>query len=216
MVIVHRVFRREFRLAPAIVRGVAAADVARADLVADRLDELVAALHEHHTTEDEMVWPKLRSRTHVDTGLVATMERQHAEVAGLLARAHDGLSSWRRTADPVERDALAALLDDVSSALDAHLAQEEREILPLVEQHFSVAEWVAVGERGMASIPKNRLLVFLGYILEETSPEERRRFLAEVPLPGRIAYRLVGERKWRRERDELRGGIVVPAQRRAG
>jgi hypothetical protein len=35
-----------------------------------------------------------------------------------------------------------------------------------------------------------------------------------VPLPGRIAYRLVGQRQWRKEIAELRGGVTIPAQRR--
>ena len=103
----------------------------------------------------------------------------------------------------------------MSSALDEHLAEEEREVLPLIEQHLTSAEWAELGERGMASVPKPRLLVLLGHFLEETSPEERRRFLAHAPAPARLAYRLVGRRKYEKEVAELRRGIELPQQRRS-
>lgn len=215
MVIVHRVFRREFRYAAAIVRAVRDGDTARAELVAARFDELATALHHHHAGEDELLWPRLQGRADVDSALVAAMQQQHARVGELLTQALEALAPWRRAADVATRDRLAGLLDDVSAALDEHLAQEERDVLPLAAQHLTVAEWDELGERGMASIPRDRLLVFLGHILEETSPAERRYMLGHVPLPGRIAYRLVGHRQWRREIAVLRAGVRVPEQRRA-
>ena len=48
MVVVHTAFRREFGLAPALVRGVAPGDQRRADVVADHLEMLTAMLHHHH------------------------------------------------------------------------------------------------------------------------------------------------------------------------
>lgn len=36
----------------------------------------------------------------------------------------------------------------MSEILDDHLAEEERQILPLVEQHLTVDEWDALGRRG--------------------------------------------------------------------
>jgi hemerythrin-like domain-containing protein len=213
MVMVHRVFRREYRLAPRIVAAVAAGDVARARVVVAHLTEMGSMLHHHHAGEDDLVWPRLEQRAHVDGDLVVRMQGQHEHVAALLHRVEVLLPVWGATADATPRDELADVLSQVSAALDEHLDEEEREVLPLVEQHLTAEEWSELGERGMASIPKPRLLVILGHILEEADEQERRRFLALAPSPARLAYKLIGRRKYEREVAELRREISVPQQR---
>jgi len=59
MYLVHAVFRREFALLPGLVRAVAAGDVERAGIVADHAELLTVLLHEHHSAEDAMLWPRL-------------------------------------------------------------------------------------------------------------------------------------------------------------
>ena len=69
------------------------------------------------------------------------------------------------------------------------------------------AEWNALNERGRATIPKGKLaLVFLGSIFEEASPGEKARFLAELPAPARVIWRLFGDRVYGSYRDRLRHG----------
>jgi hypothetical protein len=136
------------------------------------------------------------------------MEAQHASVGSLMFQAHALLPKWSKTGDLLTGRALAEVLEQLTTELNVHLTDEEEHILPVVEQHITAAEWQRLGDRGMASIPRNRLLVQLGHILEDTNPEERARFLSKVPLPGRIAYRLIGERKFRAETDDLRAGIT--------
>jgi len=69
----------------------------------------------------------------------------------------------------------------------------------------SIAEWEAVGERARSGIPKDRMLIQLGAILEGCSPREARWFLARLPLPARVAWRLVGRRAYRAERARVLG-----------
>jgi hemerythrin-like domain-containing protein len=211
MVIVHRVFRREFRLMPQMVRSTPAGDLARAELVAAHVSELTTALHHHHEGEDELLWPPLLERVTPRAELLERMKAEHAHVATVIIEAERLVGGWRVSAAIDLRDQLADCLEQLSTALNAHLAEEEAEVLPLAAEYLSVEEWALLGERGMASIPKNRLLVFLGYILEEASPEERASFLHHVPLPGRVAYRLIGQRQQQREARTLRSGI--PQQR---
>ena len=214
MVIVHRMFRREYRLAPVLVRGVAAGDRPRAAVVAAHLRELTVMLHHHHQGEDDLVWPRLTARTPLSAELVHRMQRQHEEVGELLARLDELLPSWAADPGTAQRESLAATLDALAPALEAHLDEEEREILPLVEQHLTAAEWDELGERAVAAIPKARLLVLLGYLLEEVSPSERQTMLGVLPPPVRLIYRAVGQRKHVKERDRIRAG-TLPTQRRA-
>src|SRR2546428_335868 len=62
MVVVHSLFRREFRLAGDLVRRVEAGDARRIAVVGRHLDLLGRTLHHHHVTEDELLWPLLLDR----------------------------------------------------------------------------------------------------------------------------------------------------------
>lgn len=207
MIVVHRVFRREFRMAPGLVRAVAPGDTARAEILAEHLSNVALGLHHHHTTEDELLWPPLLARTSGHAELIHRMEVQHVRLHGPLARIEELLPQWRARALASDRDELVEVLAEASVALDEHLREEERMLLPLIEQHLTPAEWRAVGERGKVVIPKGKMaLVFLGMILEEATPAEKKRFLAELPAPARLLWRLTGERVYAKARDRVRLG----------
>jgi hypothetical protein len=46
------------------------------------------------------------------------------------------------------------------------MIDEERHILPLVEEHLTAAEWEEFGERDRAGIASDRVLVRLGRLLD--------------------------------------------------
>jgi hemerythrin-like domain-containing protein len=207
MVVVHRVFRREFRMLPALVRAVRPGDTARAEVLGEHLANVALALHHHHTGEDELVWPLMLERASMHAELTNRMEAQHERLHAPLARIEEILPRWRSRALAGDRDELADVIAQASVALDEHLADEEREMLPLIEAHLTPAEWQAVGEHGRSVIPKGKMaLVFLGAILEEATPAEKRRFLAELPVPARLLWRLFGERAYATSTDRIRRG----------
>lgn len=199
MVVVHRVFRREFALLPRMVRAVVPGDIEQAAVVETHAREMTAMLHHHHTAEDELVWPRLRDRAALDPWLLERMETQHHVLGGLLDELDVALPRFAETADPASGALLAAVLDRVSAALHEHLGEEEETILPVVARTLTVAEWEELARRGMSAMSKPRLLVILGHILEEADDDEQTAFLQHVPLPARVAYRLVGRRRFLRE-----------------
>lgn len=196
MVVIHRVFRREFRLLPDLVEAVAAGDTNRAAVLVGHAEDVTSALHHHHHSEDELLWPRLLQRASVHTELIERMEGQHQHLGTALDEIHGLLPRFAADAAPDVRDRLAAALRAASVVLDEHLAEEEREILPLAAEHLSVEEWEELGKRGADSIPKQKLLVFLGMILEDADPGERRDFLAKMPMIARLMWSLLGQRKY--------------------
>ncbi len=100
--------------------------------------------------------------------------------------------------DPAAGDQLADDLADLSEKLGQHLTDEEVHVLPLVAEHITVEEWAALGEHGLATMGKKKLLMTLGAILEDATAFERAHFLAKVPFPGRMAWQLIGRRRYRR------------------
>ena len=205
MVFVHNSFRKQFGNLPGLVRGVPVADQARAAVVVEFLGQLTTALHHHHEGEDELMWPLLLERAPMDSALILRMEEQHERIAELYRRAERFADSFTARADASSRDALAETLAELNDALGEHLHDEEVHILPLVERVMTVPEWEALGERGRAGIPKDRMLVFLGFLLDANTPERGRDMLAKSPVPARLAWALLGRRAFRKEYRRLYG-----------
>lgn len=195
MIVVHRIFRRESALLPRLVRAVPDGGTPRATKVAQHLRDYLEGLHSHHSLEDELVWPLLRERA-PDDRLVVRMEEQHQRIDQSLVAVTDWIPVWERAADHIAGEELALALDEHRTALLEHLDDEERLVLPLIAEHLTVAEWDLVGRRGLERIPKDKLLLALGAILEEATPAERAYFLGRTPLIGRLLWRAVGRRQY--------------------
>ena len=205
MVVVHRVFRRESRLLPDLVRGVRPGDVERARFLAGMFREYDHGLHSHHTSEDAMLWPKLLARVDLDAELVLRMEQQHEVVARGLRVGAERLAPWVADASAAARDALAEAMDRHRQDLLVHLDEEERSVLPLVAEHITVAEWNELGEAARSHTPKDKLLFMLGALLEEATPDETARFLSHLPVPARLLWHTVGRRQYAKQMRKVRG-----------
>ena len=208
MIVIHNVFRRIFGDLPGLIRGLTPGDRARAAVLADAWTEVATGLHHHHTNEDEILWPTLLERVEIERSFVLRAEEQHERVHELLEHGNGQVGPFRADPTAERRDEFAETVQELFGALCENMADEERYILPLVEEHLSVAEWEQLGERGRASIPKDRLLVQLGWILDGLPAADRREFLTSMPLPARVAWRLIGKRSWRKERDAIYGAAA--------
>ena len=205
MVVIHRVFRREFTAIPRLLRGVPDGDLDRAHIVGDHLRLILAGLHMHHTGEDEVLWPLLLERAQPSADLVRTMQEQHQRVDRYADQVVPLLESWSSAPSAIRGEHLARLVESFAEALVEHLDLEEREILPLVWRHLSVAEWDSLGEHGKDSMSSRQLPLLFGAILEDASAEERRRMLAHLPAPLRVGMRSVGAWQYRRYISSVRG-----------
>jgi iron-sulfur cluster repair protein YtfE (RIC family) len=105
MAIVHRVFRTELHDAPGLVRDVEAGDTERSAVVGAHLEFIVAALHHHHATEDELIWPKLHARAPASAGDITRMEQAHRGIANAEAKVKSILAPWVTSAERPARRA---------------------------------------------------------------------------------------------------------------
>ncbi|WP_029291247.1 hemerythrin domain-containing protein [Cellulomonas sp. HZM] len=201
MLTIHALFRRAFTDVPRLVRGVVDGDTARAAVVGAQVRELAEGLHRHHSGEDLLLWDTLEQRAPACALHVGRMRAQHATTAAQLEALGPLLDEWLPTATAPARDALAAHLDDVRDTLLLHLGEEETSILPTASTVMTQREWGALHEHGMASIPKDRMLLQLGWILDVVPADERAGWMrTNLPLPARVAWRLVGRRQFERHR----------------
>ncbi|MER6303818.1 hemerythrin domain-containing protein [Kitasatospora sp. NPDC001539] len=211
MVVLHRVFRREIPLLADLVEAAAPGDRQRTAVLADHLDLVLGALGEHHEGEDDLLWPKLRERAAPGDGVVSRMADQHEAVAGALAAATDASRRWRTRSDRDTALRLAEALRALDRHAVAHMDDEEEHLLPLMAAHITAREWSEVGERGRRSVPKSKLLIFLGAILEDATAQERQLFLSQMPAPARLLWRTLGIRLYQRTATRVRRtNVAVP------
>jgi hemerythrin-like domain-containing protein len=207
MVVIHRVFRREFGLLPALIRGVAADDLDRAKVVADHAAWLLRFVHVHHSGEDELLWPVLLERVEVEAELIRRMEEQHLHVAALVPRAEAQLPLWAAEPSADRGEQLGATFEEMALALDEHLGEEESQILPLVETHLSVEEWGRLGQHANASMAPPELMASLAAILEEADDDERAMFTLALPPPVLGTFVEQAEPAYRERMRALRAGV---------
>jgi hemerythrin-like domain-containing protein len=207
MIVVHRVFRREIELMPRLIRAVPDGDTTRARVLVQAFSDYQLGLHHHHTGEDDLVWPLLLARVDLEAEIVLRMEAQHEVVGRTLDEAAQLMPAWAAAPSAVTAAPVIAALTEHRAALLEHLQDEEVHILPLIEEHLTVAEWARLGERFATETPKSKQMFFLGMILEDADQAERDAMLANLPAPIRLVWRTIGQRQFNRKVRKIRGGI---------
>jgi hemerythrin-like domain-containing protein len=167
---VHTLFRREFALMPALVRGVAAGDKKRVQIVGDHVALLTNLLHHHHHAEDENLWPRLLERAPKECDpLIELMESQHSRLEKALSDIDVALGFWRTDAGSSAGGTLGGSLENLLVPLFDHMAMEEERILPLAQLYITPTEWDAMGESVAAALHEDMMLVF-GMVMYEGDP----------------------------------------------
>jgi Hemerythrin HHE cation binding domain len=206
MVVVHTAFRREFRLAPALVRGVRDEDTRRAAVVADHLDLMTTMLYHHHETEDRLLWPLLLERVPAELApTVELMERQHERIHAANEAVVQRLPGWRSTALSEVGEPLARALEEVDAALEEHLSAEEAQLLPIAARHLSEAEWLRLGEEGMAGIKGSQLPLAFGMLQYQGDPEVVAGMLSHAPVVARLLMPVMAPRAFARYARKVHG-----------
>ena len=140
----------------------------------------------HHQTEDDVLWPPLRASVagHPEqAALVDALEAEHGVIDPLLAAidaaAADPDYGYQRFGD---------IVDELSARLNAHLAHEEADGLPLIDASLTPAQWQHFaqvhGERNLPDASR-----FMPWLLAGAQPEARDAILGKFPPPLLTAYR---------------------------
>jgi iron-sulfur cluster repair protein YtfE (RIC family) len=212
MALIHRIFRSSFAELARLVTEVPASDAARTSAVADHLGFTLDGLSAHHTTEDDLVWPVLLERARPSAALVERMEDQHHGLHTGIAEVRRLTDAWRVDPSPDVASQLSAAITGMSGRLAAHLDEEEREVVPLIAEHLSVAEWDRVGKTAFDKFTPAQRFTAMGQMLEVASPAEAAAMLAPLPAPIKMLWRLLGSRRYRQYTQAFRGTPAATAR----
>lgn len=209
MPIIHRIFRRQFREVRKLVQEAPAGGATRVSAVADHLGFLLDGLHMHHTTEDDLIWPKLLGRAGLDAPLVMRMEEQHHEIDASVAEVRATMLGWRADPTPSTSSALADRIGEFMVVLEEHLDEEEEVVVPLIDRHLTEAEWQEVGRRGFEKFTPAQRWIATGQLVEVATTEETATMFAKLPPPVKVLWHLIGKRKYRTYIAAVRGVQLV-------
>ncbi len=203
MAVIHRVFRRGLPMMAELIRQTSMGATARSEPIAAHLDFLLNGLHNHHSGEDENIWPLLLERAAPHADLITRMERQHEVVAERSERVRTLLETWRRT--PADGETLAMALDEFTAALVEHLDDEEAHVVPLIRAHITAEEWTRFGQETFEKFTNPEKLVATGTLEDVASAEEAAWFIGDLPLPIKLMWRFLGRRKYAHYMQRVQG-----------
>src|SRR5262245_51783502 len=149
-------------------------------------------LHNHHSAEDDALWPRLRSAVTgpEEVEILDAMEAEHGELDPRLDRIHAALMDRRA-------DDFGSELGQLAAGVAARRRHGEDAALPLLERRLGRSGWDAFGRevrerngglRGGAE--------YLPWVLDGASEDIKRRVLKMLPGPARLLYRWVWEPKY--------------------
>jgi hemerythrin-like domain-containing protein len=94
----------------------------------------------HHAKESELLFPKLRSRTHDADGVLDRLEQDHRNGARKIRDLEHALLAFEMMGEP-RRDAFEQALRDYTDAYLAHMRTEEMDVLPLAQRTLTAEDW---------------------------------------------------------------------------
>jgi hypothetical protein len=149
-------------------------------------DMFKKALHIHHSSEDDALWPAMRESLAGQPGklaVVAAMEAEHAAIDPLIEAIDAAIAD--RDAGP---ERLGGLTDGLVGVLGGHLKHEEDETLPLIQAAVTPEQWQHYGQvhasRGISDAPR-----LTPWLLDGADEQTVAKALTMLPEPARAAYR---------------------------
>lgn len=168
----------------------------RADAIARYTELMCESIHHHHTMEDDVLWPVIDASA---GGIVDLTELtdDHAALDPRLDIIRHRATAFR-VAGGDRRTAmlLAAELADLHNLLSEHIAEEERDVFPVIRQYVSVNDWQTIEKTAQ----RTGRLSFDGPRTVAASTEEERAALAKEVNP--ILRLLLTALAWRHRRFE--------------
>lgn len=206
MGIVHDALRRDITRMEVALSTIPPPDHRRRLALADHAHWLMRFLHDHHTGEDEGLWPLVRQHDPSTGALLDRMDADHARIAPAITEVQAAADDYGRS--DAARERLCGAVDDLREVLLPHLRREEDEAMPVVASTLTRREWTDWDERFNIA---NRSFAELGYnghwLLDGQTPQGRDVVVHLVPPVPRFILLHGFARSYRRRSALLWGAM---------
>ncbi|GAA1926956.1 hemerythrin domain-containing protein [Nocardioides marmoribigeumensis] len=200
----HYAFRRDLTDFVAAARRTPVGEHAVWVALQARWARFFEVLHHHHEAEDTHIWPATRAHAAAlgrldDVAVLDAMETDHEQIDPALQACTDAFAAMVEHPCTDHRNALDLEVTEVRELLVTHLAGEEREAIPLIQELMTPEEW-ATSERAIAKEYGLGIIPFAVPWVFKALPADK---VAEVEpfldLPQRLLKRVLEPRFLRRE-----------------
>jgi len=173
---IHQIHRQ----ATTLLARAAGAPTAPIGALAELRDFLVAALHHHHETEDDLLWPSITAADPSAGAGLADLSGEH----DLLDAALDDLAIAPLRGD-ADRPGLAIAAEAVRGLVHRHLDHEEPILFPALRAHMPDEAWTAFSRTVIASAPPDGAHLMIGFMDRVGTPADLDLVTANLPEPVR-------------------------------
>ena len=184
MIGLHDAFRRDLVRLARVSATADLSDPARRQSVAAGWNVFKRQLHNHHTGEDEIIWPLLRTRltdSQNALSVLAAMEDEHKLIDPVLAAVDNSFAAGG--------DGLADATDALATTLTGHLKHEEADCMPLIGIALTAAEWRRAGRKMGTKAGISTVQEMFAWMLDDVPRSKAAATLGELPPPVRLLYR---------------------------
>ncbi len=208
---VHTALRAAPHRLVAAVPGVDPGDRRRTAAIARYWRGFAGEVLAHHAIEDDVFFPALVAEIPATADLLVRSDADHHRLDELMAACGAAVERVEHGSRPAVgdlTDALRALADH----MDAHLAFEDAEILPLFQHRFTAEAYEALEARAHKSLGLGAQAAFtVPFLAAAVAPEVRAAMFAGAPAPFRVLYRATRGRFARLEARAL-GPVAATAR----
>jgi hemerythrin-like domain-containing protein len=198
--LIHEAFRRDLKRLSSALRAVGV-DQQRARQLGAHWAFIEDQLHHHHEVEDASLWPLVRpklSGREDELGVLIEMEVQHKELLPQCAGIERGFITLVEQPSAEACSDLAGQIDELGSALGAHLDNEEQHCFPVIDQALTLEEFQSFGKATAKAIGMRGSAKFFPWIFDTANPVERKAVLSMPPPPVRVLCHYVWEPRYTR------------------
>lgn len=205
MYVVHHAFRRDLDAFVPAVRNTPASDRRTWQRLAARWELFAQVLYEHHTTEEDLIWPELgRLAPPEDLATLEVMAAEHTEIDLLLASCGAGFRRLAQRADEDARAALVVRVTAVRASLRRHLAHQESDAIAVIQRVLTAEDWARI-EAGADCRSSLRAAVrAVPWAAYDVPRDALERVFAEVGGRSRLLWLLTRRSFARREAKAFR------------
>ncbi|MFG2041632.1 hemerythrin domain-containing protein [Dactylosporangium sp. NPDC048998] len=204
MAVVHRALTRDLQRVGDAVTAKPYPQGRRRQALGEHVAWLMRFLHEHHTGEDEGLWPMVRDRNPDAGPLLESLEADHRAIAPAAERLAAAGQAYSGSTGDVERVEVHDALQALTSVLVPHLEREVAEAMPVVSASITHADWHAWDqERNVKGKPLSELGFVGHWLLDGIDPEGYQLVVGEVPAVPRFILLRFFAGPYRRRADLL-------------
>ena len=198
MALIHRIIGSGLEEVTRLVTEVEPGDRSRAGAVAEHIGFTLDGLHNHHTSEDEMLWPLLMERARPSRALVERMEAQHRWWAGPSRGSARCPVPGPLTRPPRARQRSRRRCD--SSSRRSRSTSRRRSVTSCRSSPVTSPRRSGIASARLPSTSSGRPSVSPPWARCSRSrlPRRHAKMLADLPAPVRVLWRLLGRRRYDR------------------